>query len=138
MVLQRDQQVKRAAFTLMEIIVVVAIILILAGAGALVLPRFLADANVNKAKLDVKTLEQAVSAYQTDHFGAYPDSIEILAQRDQQTNKPAYIKDSLLVDPWGRRYVLDVNTKHPQTDIPLIYSEGAPGTNVPIRNWDPR
>jgi general secretion pathway protein G len=125
------------AFTLMEIIVVVAIILILAGAGALVLPRFLSDANVSKAKLDVKTIEQAVSAYQIKNGGQFPQSVQSLAER-QQDGGPAYIKDNLILDPWGNPYILDVGSKHPQTDIPLIYSQGPPGMNQPIRNWDPK
>jgi general secretion pathway protein G len=134
MLLRNDQQRKRAAFTLMEIIVVVAIILILAGAGALVLPKFLVDANISKAKLDVKTLEQAASAYYTKH-GFYPQSVNVLAQR-QDDGSAAYIKEQLLTDPWGQPYVIG-SDKHPTTDIPLIYSNGPPGGQQ-IRNWDPK
>jgi len=135
MLLRNNPQRKRAAFTLMEIIVVVAIILILAGAGALVLPRFLADANVSRAKMDVKTIETAASVYYTKNGGVYPPSVEMLAER-QADGGPAYIKDNQVRDPWGQPYVLDVNQRNPKTDIPLIMSHGPPGQNLMIRNWD--
>jgi general secretion pathway protein G len=131
--LLRTQQHKRAAFTLMEIIVVVAIILILAGAGALVLPRFLADANVSRAKTDVLALEKAIGAYQAK-YGVYPQNLEILAESDG-TN-PAYIKESLLKDPWQQPYIYEPGNLHPKTKIPHIYSAGAPGTGQIIANWD--
>jgi hypothetical protein len=86
-------------------------------------------------KLEVKTLEQAVIAYYVKN-GQYPPNLKVLAEK-QGDGGPAYIKDSLLVDPWGHPYVLDANSRHPKTDIPLIYSNGPPGQNMPIRNWDP-
>jgi len=80
MLLRNDQQRKRSAFTLMEIIVVVAIILILAGAGALVLPRFLADANVSRAKMDVRTIENASSAFMIKYH-RYPSTVSELTNQ---------------------------------------------------------
>jgi general secretion pathway protein G len=135
MVLRHNYLRKRAAFTLMEIIVVVAIILILAGAGALVLPTFLADANIKKAKTDVLTLEKAATTYYLSG-GNYPQNLQILAEVDQQTGRAALIKENMLTDPWGQPYVIDPGTLHPKTRIPLIYSPGPPGHNQPIRNWD--
>lgn len=134
MLLRQDQR-KRAAFTLMEIIVVVAIILILAGAGAVVLPRFLSDANVGRAKTDIKSLETAVMAYQAKSGGRLPDTLDQLAEI-QQDGGPAYIEASLLTDPWGNRYHYDRGTVHPKTQKPLISSQGPPGQNVLIRNWN--
>jgi general secretion pathway protein G len=133
MLLRNDRQHQRAAFTLMEIIVVVAIILILAGAGALVLPRFLEDSKESRANLDVKTLEKAASAYYVKNF-AYPQSIAILAER-QQDGGAAYIDESLLKDPWGQDYIIDNGQTNQKTLMPLIYSPGPPGKNMQIRNW---
>ena len=117
----------------MEIIVVVAIILILASAAVVVVPRFLDDANLSRAKMDVKTLEKAVMAYRVKK-GHYPESLEILAQQ-QDDGGAAYLDRSALTDPWGQLYVYDQNTVNPNTRYPLIYSQGPPGGNVPIRNW---
>jgi len=133
MLLRNDQQRKRSAFTLMEIIVVVAIILILAGAGALVLPRFLADANVSRAKMDVKTIETAASAFNVKYH-RYPSSVMELTEPTQ--DGPAYLKEDLRFDPWGMEYVIDINQRNPKTYVPKIYSNGDPATGIPISNWD--
>src|SRR5262245_56294739 len=121
MLLRNSQQRKRSAFTLMEIIVVVAIILILAGAGALVLPRFLSDANVSRAKMDIKTIETAASAFNVKYH-RYPQSVMELTE--PTGDGPAYLKEDLRYDPWGNEYVIDQNQRHPKTYIPLIYSNG--------------
>lgn len=133
MLLRSQKQSKRAAFTLLEIMVVAAIILILAGAGAVVLPRFINDARINRAKLDVKTLSTAVMAYQVK-FGDFPTSLNELAeiQRDQGL---AYIEKSALTDPWNHLYDYNPGMLHPKTGTPRISSQGPPGQTVLITNW---
>ena len=88
MLLRQGQQRKRSAFTLMEIIVVVAIILILASAAVVVVPRFLEDAYVNRAKMDVKTIEKAAMTFKINN-GRYPTSVHELAQ-PQQDGRAAF------------------------------------------------
>ncbi len=129
----RQHQHKRAAFTLMEIIVVVAIILVLAGAAVMIVPRFLDDARINRAQVDVKTLEKAVTAYNIKNPTQPLQSLDQLAQV-QGDGTSAYITPESLIDPWGQPYVLD-GTPHPTTRVPLILSQGPPGANKPIRNW---
>jgi general secretion pathway protein G len=131
--LLRQQPQKRTGFTLMEIIVVVAIILVLAGAAVMIVPRFLDDARINRAQVDVKTLEKAVQAYNIKNPTQPLQSLDVLAQL-QQDGTAAYISPESLIDPWGQPYVLD-GTPHPTTRVPLIYSNGAPGTNKRIQNW---
>src|SRR5436190_15576909 len=85
MLLRQQPQTKRAGFTLMEIMVVVAIILILASAGVVVYTTMLADTRVNRARLDVKSLDQAVTAYYLrKHF--YPQTLIELTERDPIDN----------------------------------------------------
>src|SRR5262249_21314027 len=121
-------------FTLMEIIVVVAIILILAGAGVFVYTSVLAGSREDRAKLDVKSLESAVTTYYT-RKGYYPETLQQLAQR-QEDGGAALLTEKALIDPWNQPYVYEPNTKHPTTDRPLIYSNGPPGMNKRISNWD--
>jgi hypothetical protein len=90
---------------------------------------------IPKAKLDIKALEQAVSAYYVKNDGKFPESLQVLAEK-QPDGGGAIIQKSLLLDPWEQPYVLDANQRHPQTDIPLIYSKGPPGQKMPIRNWE--
>ena len=124
----------RAAFTLMEIIVVVAIILILASAGVFVFTGVLADQNVNRAKMDVRNIEQAVMAYNTSNHH-FPQSLQELTERSQPTGSAALLKVEALTDPWGQLYQYEPGRLNSKTDIPYIYSMGPPGKNHIIPNW---
>jgi len=136
MLLRQQPQTKRSAFTLMEIMVVVAIILILASAGVVVYTTMLADTRVSRAKLDVKSLEQAVTAYYVKR-GFYPDTLVQLTTRDPIDGSPAILNNERAIyDPWNNMYIYEPNTRNPNTDKPLIYTNGPPGMNQPVRNWD--
>jgi uncharacterized protein (TIGR03000 family) len=88
---------------------------------------------IDRAKVDVKILEKAVQAYKVLHNN-YPEALEALTQADGKN--PALIEDKALLDPWGKAYVYEPNKRHPKTDIPHIYSNGPPGSKMPIANWD--
>jgi general secretion pathway protein G len=133
---QAQQRTKRAAFTLMEIIVVVAIILILAGAGIVVFTGVLSGSKESRAKLDVKSIEKAVQVY-TVKYGRAPGSLQELTTR-MPDNSPALLKPEALTDPWDQPYGYDPSQAHPTTDVPLIWSNGDPvkGGQGKITNWD--
>ena len=40
-----------------------------------------------------------------------------------------------LIDPWTNPYNYDPNQLDPKNGRPLIWSNGKPGENKPIRNW---
>src|SRR6516225_3755459 len=110
----------RAAFTLMEVLVVVAILVVLAGIGIVVF-RYLEESKDNIAKLGMKNLEKAIGAYKLSH-GDYPENLQILTM--PQDGKPAYLDEGALLDPWSRPYVYEHGTRNPRTGTPLIYSQG--------------
>jgi general secretion pathway protein G len=124
----------RAAFTLMEMLVVVAILVVLAGAAVPIYLNYLDNAKRDRAKVDVKTLQQAVEAYKTEH-GQYPQNLQILTQPDQALGSFATLEQSALLDPWGNPYMFDPSTLHPQTGRAKIWSQGPPGRNMMISNW---
>ena len=123
---------RRPGFTLMEVLVVVAILVVLAGIGVMVF-RYLDESKEKIAKVNLKNLETAVTAYKLSH-GNYPDSLQELTQPTD--GKAAYLETKSLIDPWNRQYVYDPSTTNPQSGMPLIYSQGAnPGSSPQIRNW---
>src|SRR5262245_54252188 len=77
----------RAAFTLMEVLVVVAILVILAGGSFVVVMRYLDDAKIDRARMDIKSLEKVVESYKLRH-GEYPAALAVLAQ--PEGGSPAY------------------------------------------------
>lgn len=137
MILQRiearaaPRATQRAAFTLMEVLVVAAIIVILAGVGGVVYTNYLDKAKEDTAYLMVKTLSEQVELYKINN-GDYPPSLDILAL--PQDNKPAIIEQSQLTDPWGRPYQYEPGNRHQLTGKPRVYSTGADGSKI-IANW---
>jgi general secretion pathway protein G len=123
---------RRPGFTLMEVLVVVAILVVLAGIGIGVF-YYLDSAKDRAAYTQVKNLETAVDAYKALHDD-YPESLEMLTESDGE--KTAALSTQNLIDPWNRQYVYEPNNRHPKTGKPKIYSQGAkPGQSKQIANW---
>jgi general secretion pathway protein G len=119
------------AFSLVEIMVVIVIIGILAGAVAWNVTGHTADARKNRARSDIATIVEAVELYRLEN-GRYPSNTEGLSELD--------VKQHTLEDPWGRRYRYN---KPGQNDAPFeVFTlgqdgrEGGTGVNSDIYSWD--
>jgi general secretion pathway protein G len=118
----------------MEMLVVVAILVVLAGVAAPMYLRYLDTAKIDRAKIDCKTLEQAVEAYKI-RANDYPPSLQALTQQ-QPDGSLATLEPSSLLDPWGHEYQYSAQGQHnAAVGKPDIWSSGAPGSNVIIGNW---
>jgi general secretion pathway protein G len=97
-----------AGFTLIEILVVMAIIGMLA---VMVAPNIFnqqAGAQRDAALSQISALEAALDTYRLD-VGQYPDSLEGLVENDSGRaawNGP-YLRREVPLDPWGNEYVYD-------------------------------
>src|SRR5437764_14729331 len=102
MILKKQAQAAtRAAFTLMEMLVVVAILVVLAGAAVPIYLNYLANARIDRAKVDVRNLSNAVEAYQARH-GSPPASLQALTQADPNIGEKATLEPTALMDPWNQ------------------------------------
>ena len=97
-------------FTLIEILVVMAIIGMLA---IMVAPNIFnqqAGAQIDAALSQISSLEAALDTYRLD-VGEYPDSLEGL--RENISGRAAwngpYLRRDIPLDPWGNDYVYDAN-----------------------------
>lgn len=135
---------KSAAFTLIEIMVVVIILGILA---ATIIPQFMGttqDAKISAAKTQVSELESAVERFYV-HMDRYPtpdEGLKVLVEAptgvDQKWRGP-YVKQ-IRNDPWGNPYQYTFpGTHHPTSfDIWSRGSDGADGGEgeaADIGNW---
>jgi general secretion pathway protein G len=125
------------AFTLVEILLVVAIIGILAG---LVIPRIVGraqDARITRVQADIKGgVKSAIDMFEVDN-GYYPSSLQDMIQKPRNAGNwhgPYFENSQLPVDPWGHPYLYACPGKHNPTGYDL-WSAGPPNENNPIGNW---
>jgi general secretion pathway protein G len=100
----------RAAFTLLEVLVVVAIIVMLAGIGGYYLLQRYEDAKVSTAKAECNALSSQVEIYKLNN-GEYPASIQALTQQQPNGHSPMIPAEKAL-DPWGKPYQIDPAGQH--------------------------
>ena len=121
-------------FTLIEIMVVVAIIAIL---GAAVVPLVMDrpdQARQVKAKQDIKSMEAALDLYRLDNFN-YPSTdqgLEALVEKPTGDPEPANWKDGgylkqVSKDPWGRDYIYISPGETGDFDIVSLGRDGQEG-----------
>ncbi|NKB34712.1 MAG: type II secretion system protein GspG [Pseudomonadales bacterium] len=108
--IQNHASTRAQGFTLIEILVVMAIIGMLA---VMVAPNIFnqqAGAQRDAALSQIASLEAALDTYRLD-VGEYPDSLEGLREDDSgraSWNGP-YLRRDIPLDPWNNEYVYDSN-----------------------------
>ncbi len=119
---------RRGGFTFIEVMVVVVIIGMLAGAVTLTVRDRMETARVNTARSDIGTIVRALETYNVEH-GGYPSNSEGLENIGIQNR----------TDPWGQPYQYN---KPGQNDQPYeVYSLGADerpggdGADADIYSW---
>jgi len=135
MILRQQQRSRdrRAAFTLMEMLVVVAIIVALAGIGGFFLLGALSSSQKDVAQTQAKgALTNACMAYRINN-NAFPESLQQLLTQDAKGKGP-YLEDpDVLKDPWGNPYQYDRSGPHNRGLRPDIWAQAPDGTT--IGNW---
>jgi general secretion pathway protein G len=126
----------RGGFTLMEMLVVVAILVVLAGVAVPIYMNYLENAKKDRAKVDCKTLATAVEAFKL-RYGDYPPALATLTQL-QPNGDPPTLEPAALLDPWGHEYqYAPVGQHNAAYGKPDVWSLG-PRINDPngiIGNW---
>lgn len=128
-------------FTLVELLVVVAILGLLA---AMITPKVmghLGQAKVKTAKMEIKNIAVALDLYRID-AGRYPTQEESLsALRKQPANlstwKGPYLGDTDFLDPWDSPYVYKIPSQDGEYDLISFGAdkiEGGTGENEDIKN----
>lgn len=136
----------RGGFTLLEVLLVLAILGVIA---AMVVPQLLGrqqDAYVKATKSSINGLDHALQMYAFDHDGEYPagnqnalSSLVEPVDKNGKEMKP-YL-DKLPTDAWGQVFQYEFpNTKAPRSSKPAIWSGGPnksneEGTGDDINNW---
>jgi general secretion pathway protein G len=129
-----------AGFTLLELLVVLAILALLVG---LVAPRvigYLGGAKTGTAKIQMHNIEASLDLYRLD-VGRYPDNLDALTRRPsgvERWNGPYLKKESGLIDPWGERYQYRVPGQHGSYDLFSLGADKVQGgeeEDQDIKSW---
>jgi len=144
--MQKSHRPRQSGFTLIEVMVVVAILAILA---AVVVPRVMdepAKARRAKAQQDIRAIESALDLYKLDNY-RYPTTdqgLEALVDPPASGPEPENYKEGgylrkLPQDPWGNPYRYVHPGEHGEYDVYSLGADGAPGgsdENADIGNWE--
>lgn len=119
-------------FTLLELLVVLAILGLLAAIVAPQVLRYLGGSRSQTASVQIKNIVGALEFYQLD-VGRYPTEAEGLKALVAQPpglaswNGPYFQRADGLVDPWGRPYIYVIPGKTAPFEVTTLGSDNAAG-----------
>jgi len=134
-----------AGFTLVEVLVTVAIISLVVGFIAFnTLPMF-ARAKVDTAKADIQTLQTALEAYslQMNGFPTEQDGLQALRTAPSNVDEASYPRGGFIkklpTDPWNNPYQYRYPGDHGVFDVFSFGADGEPGgegDNADVVSWE--
>lgn len=140
----RNSAQRSRGFTLMELLVVLAIIGILAAIATGVFVSRVDDARITRARADIQTIEAALDIFRLDNF-RYPttaEGLEALVERPNDSNirwpEGGYMR-RLPLDPWSRPYRYASPGRRGELDVYTLGrdgEEGGEGQDRDIGNWN--
>jgi general secretion pathway protein G len=140
-VLQRRRD--DGGFTLLEMLVVLAIMGLLAAIIAPQVLKYLGSSRTQTAKVQIQNVVAALELYRLD-VGRYPTQEEGLSAvvtapaTAPGWNGPYLQKSTALNDPWGQPYLYKNPGKHGEIDVYSLGSdkaEGGTGEAADVGNW---
>lgn len=130
------------AFTLLEIMLVVVIIALLAGAAIYKMVGNVDVAKRVKAQGDIQAFKTSLLVYQGTN-GAFPSTsqgLKALITRPQDEPRPrnwTQLLTEVVIDPWNKEYIYTQPGVHnPQSyDLYSAGPDGIPGNEDDVGNW---
>lgn len=135
---------RTAGFTLVELLVVLAILGLLAGLVGPQVMKFLGTSKSKTAKLQIEDLVATLDLYRLE-TGRYPtnqEGLEALVTKPGNVsnwNGPYLKKSDVPKDPWGNEYQFRSPGEHGGVDIWSLGAdnrEGGEGESADQKSWD--
>lgn len=125
---------RNRGFTLIEILVVVAILGLIGGIVGVAVGSAFDDASAKTAELQIKKLSEALDLYRIK-FGRYPTTAEGLQALEKPPGNKAALIDSVPKDPWDSDYLyICPGQRNPaKYDLQSKGKDGAADTEDDIR-----
>ena len=135
---------RSVGFTLVELLVVLAILGLLAGLVGPQVMKFLGSSKTKTAKLQIEDLVATMDMYRLE-TGRYPtndEGLEALVKKPGNAanwNGPYLKKGDVPKDPWGFEYQYRFPGQHGGVDIWTLGAdnrEGGEGENADVSSWN--
>jgi general secretion pathway protein G len=130
-------------FTLLELLVVLAILGLLAAVVGPQVLRYLGSSKSQAASVQAKNIVAALNLYKLDtgNFPSKDEGLQSLMKAPPTAsfwNGPYLPDGGALTDPWKRPYLMRVPGEHGEVDVYSLGSDGAPGGSgeaKDVGNW---
>ena len=143
MTAHRDRRHRQEGYTLVELLVVLAILGMLVALAAPRLIKYLGSAKADTAKIQVEKLGGVLDLYRLEvgHYPTDDEGLQALVERPPHAevwNGPYLKSRDSLIDPWGRPYLYHSPGQHGEYDLYSLGAdgkEGGDGEDKDITSW---
>jgi len=134
---------REAGFTLLELLVVLAIMGLLAAIIGPQVIKYLGSSRTQTARVQIQNIVAALELFKLD-VGHYPTQAEGLAalvaapQSEAGWNGPYLKRETAIKDPWGEPYIYKNPGQHGEVDVYSLGSdkaEGGTGEAQDVGSW---
>ncbi len=137
----RSQRYRAGGFTLLEILVVLAIIGLIAAIAAPQVFKSFGGAKTDTARVQIEALSTSIDLYRLE-VGKLPPDLDALVEKPSgvdRWNGPYLRKQSIPKDPWHNDFVYRAPGEHGAYDLLSYGADGAPGgegENRDVTSWE--
>jgi general secretion pathway protein G len=132
-----------AGFTLLELMVVLAILGVLAFVAAPPFLRYLASGKLQATRIQIASLGSALDlyAYEVGHYPTSEEGLRALVAKpatETRWNGPYLQRAEMIVDPWGHPYQYRMPGQHGSYDLYSLGPKGTQGGEAEsneLRSW---
>lgn len=128
-------------FTLLELLVVLAILGLIAAVAAPQVFKFLGGAQSDSARIQIEALSGGIDLYRLE-VGSFPPDLQALVEKpagEDKWNGPYLKKTVVPKDPWGNEFVYTFPGEHGAYDLVSLgadKTEGGEGDNQDVVSWE--
>ena len=128
----RRSTTRRGAFTLLEVLVVVAILVVLASVAGIYVFRYYEDAKSDATVLKMQQLERACKNYMAKNDGMWPTDLTLLIAPPDGTDPFIEGGQMAIMSAWGTPIVYTIEQGPGGEQTPVFRSQSSDGRRIAV------